>query len=116
MTTDPVQLLIDAGAIPANPFAPSSRYHGVALGLYASTALTRATPYVLRRFVPQRRDIGIVADHVVRGGDRPDLLAAQELGDAELYWRLADANAVTDPFELTDTPGSRVAIPLPPGL
>ena len=35
MTTDPVQLLIDAGAIPADPFAPNSRYHGVALALYS---------------------------------------------------------------------------------
>jgi len=38
MTTDPVQLLIDAGAIPADPFAPNSRYHGVALGLYIDPA------------------------------------------------------------------------------
>ena len=31
--TDPVQLLIDAGAIPATPFEPQSRYYGVALGV-----------------------------------------------------------------------------------
>jgi hypothetical protein len=116
MTTDPVQLLIDAGAIPANPFAANSRYNGVALGLHASNAANRGVPYVLRRFIPQRRDIAIAAEHVVRSMERPDLLAAQALGDAELYWRLADANAVTDPFELTDTPGLRVVIPLLPGL
>ena len=30
MTTDPVQALIDAGAIPTNPFSPDSRYAGIA--------------------------------------------------------------------------------------
>jgi hypothetical protein len=116
MTTDPVQLLIDAGAIPADPFAPNSRYHGVALGLYIDPATGSAVTYVLRRFIPQLRDIAIAAEHIVSGLERPDLLAAQALGDAELYWRLADANAVIDPFEVTDTPGARVAIPQPPGL
>jgi len=32
-----------------------------------------------------------------------------------VLWRIADANAVTDPFELTDTIGLRVRIPAPPG-
>ena len=35
-------------------------------------------------------------------GDRRDLLAARHLGDPELWWRLADANGVVDPRELTD--------------
>jgi hypothetical protein len=116
MTTDPVQLLIDAGAIPANPFASNSRYYTVALARYLRGAGDPGVVYVLRRFIPQRRDIAIAAEHIVHGGDRPDLLAAQTLGDAELYWRIADANAVTDPFELTDTLGARILIPQPPGL
>lgn len=116
MTTDPVQLLIEAGAIPADPFGPNSRYSGVPLGLLARSADDPGVPYVLRRFIPQRRDIAIAAEHVVTSGERPELLAAQALGDPELYWRLADANAVTDPFELTDTPGARVRIPQPVGL
>ncbi|HEU0202086.1 MAG TPA: Base plate wedge protein 53 [Burkholderiaceae bacterium] len=116
MTTDPVQLLIEAGAIPANPFAPNSRYHTTPLGRYVRNAADPGTPYVLRRFIPQRRAIAVAVEHIVKGGSRPDLLAAQTLGDAELSWRIADANAVTDPFELTDTLGRRVAIPLPPGF
>ena len=48
--------------------------------------------------------------------DRPDLLGAKYLGDPLLYWRIADANAVVDPNELTDTLGRRVDIPLPPGM
>jgi hypothetical protein len=71
---------------------------------------------VLRRFIPQRRDIAVTLEHIVQSGERPDLLAAQAFGDAELYWRIADANAVTDPFELTDTLGARVVIPVPPGI
>jgi hypothetical protein len=116
MTTDPVQALIDAGAIPRSPFAPDSRYAGVALGLYRRTPADPGVAYVLRRFIPQRRDIAIAFEHIVHSGERPDLLAAQAFGDAELYWRIADANVATDPFELTDTLGARVLIPLPPGL
>jgi hypothetical protein len=107
MNQDPVQQLIDAGAIPSTPFASNSRYHGVPIALHADT------PYVLRRFIPQRRDIQTVAEYVVRALERPDSLAAQLLGDPELYWLIADANVVTDPFELTRQPGERIAIPQP---
>ena len=54
--------------------------------------------------------------HIVTAQDRPDLLGATYFGDALLYWRIADANAVVDPNELTDTLGTRVIIPLPPGM
>lgn len=116
MTTDPVQLLIEAGAIPASPFAANSRYDGVALGAHAASGDEAPRPYVLRRFIPQRNAIASAVEHIVMSGERPELLAAQTIGDPELYWRLADANAVTDPFELTDTLGRRIAIPLPAGL
>src|SRR3954469_17151751 len=116
MTTDPVQLLIEAGAIPASPFASNSRYHGVPLGRYVRARGDPGVSYVLRRFIPQRRDITAALQHIVHSGERPDLLAALMLGDAELYWRIADANAVTDPFELTEMLGARVIIPLPSGL
>jgi len=111
MTTDPVQLLIDAGAIPSSPFGPTSRYASVAIARYARNPGDPGVLYVLRRFIPQRRDIAIAAEHIVAAGERPDTLAAQVYGDAELYWRIADANAVTDPFELTDTLGVRIALP-----
>jgi hypothetical protein len=116
MTTDPVQLLIDAGAIPSSPFGPTSRYARVLIVRYVRGAGDPGTPYVLRRFIPQRRDIAIAAEHVVAAGERPDNLSAQVFGDPQLYWRIADANAVTDPFELTDTLGARIALPLPPGF
>lgn len=117
--TDPVQLLIDAGAIPSSPFDPSSRYHGLPLALLPARAdepAASGTAYVTRRFMPARSSIAIAAEHLVRAGERPDTLAALHLADPLLYWRIADANAVIDPFELTDTVGVRVAIPLPPGM
>lgn len=115
MATDPVQALLDAGAIPSTSFGPNSRYQGVALGTCQPAGGGPAIAYVLRRFIPQMRDIDTAAEHIVQSGERPDLLAAQVFGDAELYWRIADANAVTDPFELTDTIGLRVRIPVPTG-
>ena len=115
MATDPIQALLDAGAIPSTSFGSNSRYQGVGLGLYQPPAAGPPVAYVLRRFVPQMRDIGIAGEHIVEGGERPDLLGARFMGDSELYWRIADANAVVDPFELTDRIGLRVKIPVPAG-
>ena len=93
MTTDPVQALIDAGAIPTSPFAPDSRYFGVAFGLYQKGTDGPGIAYVLRRFIAQQRDISVVLEHIVQCGDRPEVLAFRAFTDAELYWRIADANA-----------------------
>lgn len=115
MTTDPIQALIDAGAIPSDPFQADSRYYGTALGLYQPDPALPGRAYVLRRFIPQERDIALLYFHIVKALERPDTLAAEAYGDAELYWRIADGNAVTDPFELTGTLAARVKIPAPPG-
>ena len=73
--------------------------------------------YVRRRFIPAP---GTLDDRRAARGRRrwtgPTLLGAKYLGDPLLYWRIADANAVVDPNELTDTLGRRVDIPLPPGM
>lgn len=114
--TDPVQLLIDAGAIPSTPFVPQSRYSGVALALLQLRPGEPGVVYVRRRFIPAPGALAIAARHVVASLDRPDSLGAKYFGDPLLYWRIADANAVVDPNELTDTLGRRVDIPLPPGM
>lgn len=113
--TDPIQLLIDAGAIPSSPFVPQSRYNGVPLAVLQHSADTPKV-YVRRRFIPAPGTLTIVARHVIAALERPDLLGAKHLGDPLLYWRIADANAVVDPNELTDTLGRRVVIALPPGM
>jgi hypothetical protein len=86
----------------------------VAIARY-QVSIDESVPYVLRRFVPQGRDIPLATRHLVLAGDRIDLLAAHYLGDAELHWRVADANLATDMLELTAAAGARLAIPLPPG-
>jgi hypothetical protein len=114
--TDPVQLLIDAGAIPSSPFGTESRYSGVALAVLPGRPGEPGIAYVRRRFIPAPSSIGTSGFHRVVGHDRPDLLAATYLGNVLLYWRIADVNAVVDPNELTDTLGRRIAIPQPPGM
>lgn len=116
MSTDPLQLLIDAGAIPATPFDASSRYNGLPLALHTPRPDAAPVAHVTRRFMPRQDSIASAAEHLVRAGERPDTLAALTLGDPLLYWRLADANGVLDPNELTATLGRRVRVPLPPGL
>jgi hypothetical protein len=113
--TDPIQMLIDAGAIPSSPFVPQSRYSGVALAVYQKRPDEPGQAYVLRRFIPAPATLSIAAYHVAAALDRPDMLGARYYTDPLLYWRIADANAVVDPNELTDTLGRRVAIPFPPG-
>ena len=108
--TDPIQLLIQAGAIPEQPFDPLSRYRDVPLALHEPGAGEPPVACVRRRFIP-RQDLANAVEATVAAFDRPDLLAARTLGSPLLYWRIADANAVADPFELTDRPGRRVLIP-----
>ena len=107
MTTDPVQLLIDAGAIPTSPFAPAQplRRRGARRCYRARPGRSAACPMCCGASSRSGATSRSLLEHIVQSGDRPDLLAARTFGDAELYWRIADANAVTDPFELTDTLG-----------
>lgn len=49
-------------------------------------------------------------------GDRLDNLAAQYLGDPELFWRLCDANSALHPEELTERVGRRLRVTLPEGI
>ncbi len=118
-STDPVQMLIDAGAIPQQPFDEHSRYRQVPIVLLPAPPLspTRSAeqapvPYLRRRFVAQPSSIALAAYATVGASERPDLLAARTLGEPLAYWRVADANGVFDPNTLTDTPGARVAIPV----
>jgi hypothetical protein len=113
---DPVQLLIDAGAIPSSPFVAQSRYNGVPLAVLQRHPGDPGVAFVRRRFMPAPGSIPIAAIHRVAAQDRPDLLSATYLGDVLLYWRVADANAVIDPHELTDTLGRRIVIPQVSGL
>lgn len=113
---DPVQLLIDAGAIPATPFVPQSRYYGTPIAVFQPGPGDRPLAYVQRRFIPRPAAIGVATLHLVKALDRCDLLASTYFGEPLFDWRIADANLVFDPGALTRAIGRRIAIPPPPTL
>lgn len=113
--SDPLKALLDAGVLTTSTFPENSRYHGVAIATLERPG-KEPVAYVKRRFVPPPERYSIIREHTVVEGDRVDNLAAQYLGDPELYWRLCDANAVMQPDELTDTVGAKAAITLPEGV
>lgn len=96
-------------------FPPTSRYHNLAL-----TTLTlpdgTVVPYLQRRYLPALEGFTVLREHAVVEGERPDHIAARELGDAEAFWRLCDANGVMHPDQLTDEVGEIVRITLPDGV
>lgn len=112
---DPLKALLDAGVLNTSSFPPNSRYHGVAV---ATLKQKKQEPiaYLKRRFVPPPENFSVMQEHTLVQGDRLDNLAAHYLGDAELYWRLCDANRAVRPDELTATPGTTLAITLPEGI
>lgn len=95
-------------------FPPTSRYSGIAIG-----SLTRADgeqiPYLTRRFLPPSERFALLHEHVVTAGERMDTIAASELGDAEAYWRICDANDAMRPDDLA-TVGRTLRITLPEGI
>jgi hypothetical protein len=96
------------------PFAPTSRYYGNATANFVDQQ-GRTHVYVLRRFIPQPQSFATLELHVVVQGERYDTISANYLGDPQQFWRLADANGVTDPSDL-ETPGRTVRITLPAGI
>jgi hypothetical protein len=113
-----------------NPFAPSlsavpelattlfpqtSRYYGSAIRRHVLPS-GKTVSYLERRFVPHPDRFALLGEHTVVAGDRPDNLAATYLGDPEQFWRIADANYVMNPMELTATVSRRLRITLPEGI
>jgi hypothetical protein len=96
------------------PFGPTSRYYGIATAKFVDR-LGAEHVYVLRRFIPPAQAFATLELHVVIQGERYDTLAASYIGDPLQFWRLADANGVSDPTDL-ETPGRSVRITLPAGI
>jgi hypothetical protein len=113
--TDPLQALLQAGALNTRLFPPTSRYHGIDTATL-ETSDGRTIVYLRRRFVPPPERFALLQEHTVVQGDRLDNLTAQYLGDPEQFWRLCDANAAMRPEELTETIGRRLRITLPEGI
>lgn len=98
-------------------FTPTSRYYGL-------PTKTRALPdgrtvvYVARRFVPHPEDLSQVGTHLVAPGEvhRLDLIAAKEIGVAEMWWQLADANRAMNPDDVATPAGAALRVTLPAGV
>ncbi len=99
----------------ATAFAQNSRYSGLEI-LKQKLPDGREVAYVARRFVPQPERFETLREHAVSEGDRPDNLAAHYMGDPEQFWRLADANNVLNPLEMTSEIGRHIRITLPEGI
>ncbi|RJQ84788.1 LysM peptidoglycan-binding domain-containing protein [Amycolatopsis panacis] len=96
-------------------FSTTSRYYDLATEVHELPD-GRQVRYVSRRLLPHPEDLAQIGEHVVGPRDRLDRIAGQVFGDAEQYWRIADANRAMDPDELTAEPGRRLRITLPPGV
>jgi hypothetical protein len=112
--SDAFQALLQAVPLSSTLFAPSSRYNGIETAKLF-TAEGEEVIYLRRRFVPQPERFALLREHLVTEGDRLDNVAAQHLGDPELFWRLCDANRALRPEELEEV-GRRLRITLPEGL
>ncbi|OLB77368.1 MAG: hypothetical protein AUI14_16250 [Actinobacteria bacterium 13_2_20CM_2_71_6] len=100
---------------PPTAYPRTSRYFGIDAVVF-STPDGQSFPYLRRRLLPDPDGFTMIAKHVVAEGERPDLLGFRYLADAEQWWRIADANPVLDPNELTAEPGRAIRITLPQGV
>src|SRR6202040_3747478 len=96
-------------------FPPGTRARGLPLLTYRDRG-GREIVYVARRWVPPPELFADAGRYQVREGDRLDIIAAQQFGDASLFWRIADAHRVLDPGELTMPVGRWLRITLPAGM
>ena len=96
----------------AAPFAPNSRYAGL-----AERSLTRPDGtedrFLARRIIPETAAYVAFDQRRLIGGERIDQIAAEAYGDPLLWWRIADANGDADPGRAGDTPGRVLTLPLP---
>lgn len=92
----------------------TDRYAGFPTLVYVP-ADGRPIVYLSRRIVPQPATITSQCNAAVQQSDldRLDLIAVRTLRQAELFWRLADANAAMNPFDLTWPAGRELRVPVP---
>lgn len=111
---DALSALLGAGVVPTTALPPTSRYASVGTTTYQRTPAPGEEPvpiaFFRRRLVPQAGRFALLHEYACVEGDRRDLVAAQQLGDPELWWRLADANGVIDADMMTLPVGRRIRI------
>ncbi|MEU3708779.1 hypothetical protein [Streptomyces catenulae] len=100
----------------AHPYPRSSRYAGIGIGVHTGPDGMEVR-YAKRRLLPPPAEADDESvPHVVGSGERPDQLGQRYFGDSAQWWRIADANPVLEPRELTAEAGAEIAVPLPGGF
>lgn len=89
-------------------FTTRSRYASVADATYHAPD-GRTVTYKTLRITP---DAKLIQSHTVAQGDRLDLIAFQEYGDSEQFWRICDGNNALRPDDLTQQNGAQIRIPI----
>ena len=89
-------------------FDVNSRYYALETATH-TTSDGREVSYKRRRFLPDAEKMTPLGEITVVPGDRLDIVAARVLGDAQQFWRIADANNAMNPTDL-ETPGDRLRI------
>ena len=112
---DPLKALLESGIVAPTRFEPSSRYADAEVKAHDPGDGSPPIPYVGRRLVPAPESHATHQEVVVVEGDRRDVLADRHVGDAAMWWLLADANGAVDPRELTQRPGRSLRITGPAG-
>ena len=77
---DPLQQLLNAGALETSPFPPNSRYNGIPVAKLELPGRD-PVPYLRRRFIPPPERFAVLQRHTVVEGDRIDRVIA---GQAEV--------------------------------
>lgn len=96
-------------------FTSTSRYQSQPV-VELSQADGSVVHFARPRLIPQPDQLTVIATRVVAPGDRLDRIAAEQYGDPEQAWRIADAHRVLDQDVLTEVAGMRLRFTLPAGL
>ncbi len=88
----------------------SGRYDGCEQLVHVTPRGTRV-PYLAARILPTAPPAAATTEVQPSERHRLDLVAYRTLGNAELGWRIADANDAMDPFELCARAGMRLRLP-----
>lgn len=92
-------------------FDNNSRYYNLETKTLTA-ADGRKIAYVSRRFLPQGKEMLLLAEVTTQESDRLDLLANRTLGNPEEFWQIADANDGMNPAALVAEAGQVIRIPL----
>ena len=90
----------------------ASRYYSIETATY-TTKDGKQIAYKRRRFLPQGSEMQLLLEVTINEDDRLDLITARTLGDPLQFWRVADANNIMNPVEVTDEIGRDIRVPMP---